>query len=200
MQCIEALVHLQQQSLIQREDCTYASDLLFDQLTILAKCLPILLLRVPQRLAAATKAFIVIKTCNRFWKGAWQSLALGAQQDLQVCNVLAQEKNHAAQQQPPDTASVHSAQVLERARQLQYSKAMNLLRSPGLARQSLEEIAETLQALHPQEGQLDLDQTLSPDEGGSLNASTVAFITGKWFSRQIRSSAKGTAVDQWGCD
>ena len=140
------------------------------------------------------------KNCNRFWKGAWQSLALGAQQDLQVCNVLAQEKNHAAQQQPPDTASVHSAQVLERARQLQYSKAMNLLRSPGLARQSLEEIAETLQALHPQEGQLDLDQTLSPDEGGSLNASTVAFITGKWFSRQIRSSAKGTAVDQWGCD
>ena len=38
---------------------------------------------------------------------------------------------------------------------------MNLLqlRSPGLARQSLEEIAETLQMLHPREPQLDLDQT-----------------------------------------
>ena len=29
VQCIKALVHLQQQSLIQREDCTYVSDLLF---------------------------------------------------------------------------------------------------------------------------------------------------------------------------
>ena len=44
MQCIKALVHLQQQFLIQREDGTYVSDLLFDQLTMLAKCLPILLL------------------------------------------------------------------------------------------------------------------------------------------------------------
>ena len=61
VQCIKALVHLQQQSLIQREDGTYVSDLLFDQLTMLAMCLPILLLRVPPRLAAATKASIVIK-------------------------------------------------------------------------------------------------------------------------------------------
>ena len=114
--------------------------------------------------------------------------------------MLAQAKNQTAQQQPPDTASVRSAQVLERARQLQYSKAMNLLRSPGLARQSLEEIVETLQALHPHEDQLDLDQQLPPDAEGSFNASTFDFITGKWFSRQIRSSSKGTAVDQWGWD
>ena len=91
------------QANLPREDWTYVSDLLFDQLTMLAKCLPILLLRVPPRLAAATKASIVIKNCNRFLKGAWQSLALGAQQDLQVCNVLAQAKNQTAQQQPGTT-------------------------------------------------------------------------------------------------
>ena len=34
----------------------------------------------------------------------------------------------------------------------------------GLARQSLEEIVETLQALHPQEDPLDLDQKLPVDE------------------------------------
>ena len=37
---------------------------------------------------------------------------------------------------------------------------------------------------------LDLDQQLPADDEGSFNASTFDFITGKWFSRQIRSSAK----------
>ena len=51
---------------------------------------------------------------------------------------------------------------------------MNLLRSSSLVRQSLDEIVETLQALHytayhPREDQLDLDQTLPPDEEGSFN-------------------------------
>ena len=75
---------------------------------------------------------------------------------------------------------------------------MNLLRSLGLERQSLKEIVETLQAQRPQEDPLDLDQKPPQDEEGTFNASTFAFIKGKWFSRQISSSAKGTAVDQWG--
>ena len=58
-------------------------------------------------------------------------------------------------------------------------------------RQSLEEIVKTLQALHLQDDQLDLDQQLPP-EGVLMHQ--------KWFSRQIRSSANGTAVDQWGWD
>ena len=77
---------------------------------------------------------------------------------------------------------------------------MNLLRSPGLARQSLEEIVDTLQVLHQKENQLDLDQQLPPDDEGSFYASRFDFITGKWFSRQISCSVKGTAVDQWGWD
>ena len=90
--------------------------------------------------------------------------------------------------------------MLERAHQLLYSKAMNLLRSLGLERQSLKEIVETLQAQRPQEDPLDLDQKPPQDEEGTFNASTFAFIKGKWFSRQISSSAKGTAVDQWSWD
>ena len=121
----------------------------------------------------------------------WRSLALGTQQDLQVCNVLAQAKHHIAQQQPPDTTLVCSAQVLEQVKQLQYWKAMNLLRLPGLACQLLKEIVDTLQALHQQEDKLDLDQHLAPEDEGSFNASpaTFDFIMGKWFSRQICSAA-----------
>ena len=49
-------------------------------------------------------------------------------------------------------------------------------------------------------GQLDLDQQLAPEDEGSFNVSTFDFITGKWFSSQICSSAEGIAVDQWGWD
>ena len=91
-------------------------------------------------------------------------------------------------------------QVLEKTRLLQYSKAMNLLRSPVLARQPLEVILQILQTIHPPEPAQDLTHACPPDEDGVFNSSTFDFITGAWFARQIRTSSRGTAVDQWGWD
>ena len=58
--------------------------------------LPILLLKFPSLLDAATQASLVIKNCNRFLKGAWQSLALRlskiSRSQPEVCNVMAQAK------------------------------------------------------------------------------------------------------------
>ena len=108
-------------------------------------------------------------------------------------------KNQAAQQQPPHSALVSSVHVLELAHQLQCSKAVKLLRSPGLELQLLEEILDTLQTLHPSKDQLYLDLSLLLMRM-VVNVSTFDFITGAWFSSQICSSAKGTAVDQWGWD
>ena len=73
---------------------------------------------------------------------------------------------------------------------------MNLLRCPGLARQPLEVILQILARLHPAESEQDLSQACPPDEDGAFNSSTFDFITGAWFARQIKTSSRGTAVDQ----
>ena len=200
VQCIKSLVNLQKQNMIQHDDGTYVPDPLFDKLTMLSKCLPILLLRVPPAVAPETKAAIITKNCERFLEGAWQGLALAAQQDLEVCNIFAQGKNAAERRPPPDSAQTRLQQVLEKTRLLQYSKAMNLLRSPGLARQPLDVILQILAGLHPAESEQDLSQARPPDEDGAFNSSTFDFITGAWFARQIKTSSRGTAVDQWGWD
>jgi hypothetical protein len=55
-----------------------------------------------------------------------------------------------------------------------------------------------LQALHPHEENSTLFQDQPP--GRPLSATTFDFITGDWLARQIKRSAAGTAVDQWGWD
>jgi hypothetical protein len=75
---------------------------------------------------------------------------------------------------------------------------MNLLRSPGLANQTLEDITAELQRLHPSEDKINMDEMRQP--GKPLTANNFEFITGTWFARQIRKSSAGTAVDQWGWD
>ena len=54
--------------------------------------------------------------------------------------------------------------------------------------------------LHPSEPEPDLSQARPPDEDAAFSSSTFDFITGAWFARQIRTSSRGTAVDQWGWD
>ena len=200
VQCIRALVHLQKQTMNQQEDGTYVPDPLFDKLTMLSKCLPILLLRVPSTVQREAKASIIIKNCQRFLNGAWRSLAITALQDLQASNILALGRNHVDRLQPPEVPTIRHEQALDKARQLLYSKAMNLLRSPGLARQPLDDILDTMQQLHPAEPVFATQELRPPDEDGVFTPSTFNFITGEWFARQIRASSKGTAVDQWGWD
>jgi len=91
VQCVKSLLNLQKQNLTQHADGAYVPDPLFDKLIMLSRCLPILLLRVPPAVEPETKAAIIIKNCERFLEGAWQGLALAAQQDLEVCNLFAEE-------------------------------------------------------------------------------------------------------------
>jgi hypothetical protein len=97
---------------------------------MVARCLPIFLLRVPSQAAQAdraTKAAIISRNCLRFLQGNWRSLAATSQQELEVCNARARNRHSDnARAQPPSTASKHD-QVLDHARKLHYSKAMNLL-------------------------------------------------------------------------
>ena len=75
VQCVKALVNLQRQHLYLQPDGSLAPDEMFDQLTMLARCLPILLLRVPPMVQRDAKAGFIVKNCHRFLTGAWRSLS-----------------------------------------------------------------------------------------------------------------------------
>ena len=89
--------------------------------------------------------------------------------------------------------------VLDQAAQAHkpnYSKAMNILQSPGLATDSPDVILQKLQDLHPAD-------PAAPVEIRSplvVPASEFKFIDGPWVRRQILRNKRGTAVDQWGWD
>ena len=75
---------------------------------------------------------------------------------------------------------------------------MTVLRSAGAATGDAATVFAQLQALHPHEENSNLFQDQPP--GRTLSATTFDFITGDWLARQIKRSAAGTAVDQWGWD
>ena len=82
-----------------------APDEMFDSLTILACWLPILLLRVPPLVQRDAKAGFIVRNCHRFLPGAWRSLTLAAQDDLQAANNQAISKSQVlAAEQPTDSA------------------------------------------------------------------------------------------------
>ena len=196
--CAQALTQLLQQQ-VQHDDAgTYIPDRLFDQLTMLTRCLPTLLLRVPPMADHDTKSSIVVRNCQRFLQGHWRSLATTAHEELTVCNILATRPRDQQSPTPPPTEASKHQHVLARARALHYSKAMNLLRSPGLATQSHEEVTAALASLHPSEPVIDMTTLSQP--GSPITLTSFNFIDGRWLTRLIRKSSAGTAVDQWGWD
>ena len=196
--CAKAITNLLQQQITRNDTGAYLPDPLFDQLTMLTRCLPTLLLRVPPQADRQTKGSIMIRNCQRFLQGQWRSLATTAHEELTVCNVLAARPRQEDSPQPPPTEASKHQHVLARARALHYSKAMNLLRSPGLATQSPEEVAAALTALHPPEPVIDMSTMQQP--GAPLTTDSYSFINGPWLARLIRKSSAGAAVDQWGWD
>ena len=100
-------------------------------------------------------------------------------QDLKVGNMLAEAKNSKLDgKQPPDTEDKRMDQVVSKARLLHYSKAMNLLRSPGLARLPVSEVVSKLQNLHPPETVIQIPEGCPQAE--NFSSSTFDFITGSW--------------------
>ena len=79
----------------------------------------------------------------------------------------------------------------EQARNLNYSRAMNILRSPGLATDPPATIVNQLHDLHPPET-VPL-KVVQPEF--IITVDDFQFIDTKWVTKQIRRSKRGTAVD-----
>ena len=86
-------------------------------------------------------------------------------------------------------------QVLTKVRLLQYRKAMNLLCSPGLARQPLEEVLAKLQDLHPPEPIVPNPPQCPPLD--HFTASTFDFITGRWLAAELNKYELLRLAQHW---
>ena len=68
-QCARALTNLLQQTEIQSENGRYETDPLYFLQTMVSKCLPAFLLRVPCHLSKAVSSDIIVKIALNSWKG-----------------------------------------------------------------------------------------------------------------------------------
>ena len=202
-QCVKALTNLLGQNEHQTSSGVYSPDSLYDKLTMMAQCLPILLLRATPFTSNAARTKLICRKCNLFLSGAWRLLTTEAARELADRPVPRPAPSPASlpeQQQPKAQVARQHQIVLERTRLLQYSRAMNLMRSPGLATDGHQSVQAQLQALHrhPPEETNGLFHDSPP--GRAVSATTFDFINGPWLAAQIRKSSSGTAVDQWGWD
>ena len=196
--CVCSITNLLSQTEERDASGAYISSTIHDQLLMLTRCLPILLLRVPRGATHATKIKIVQQNCNRFLQGNWQGLAVTAHRELThaAAEALARPPRRPAAGGPDPTRSHRFA--AEQARKLNLGKAMHILRSPGLATAAPAEILARLRDLHPPEAAV-VDQ--SPPPGPiQPGRGTFNFITGKWLRKLLSKARAGTAVDQWGWD
>ena len=199
VECVRAITNLLQQTEAQTDSGQYCPTDTYDQLQMVCRCLPILLLRVPAKASAADKIKRVRHNCSQFLRGQWRALVAAAEYDFEQANTKAsQYAQAAAQGQMPDASKKKVDTVLNMARKLQYSRAMHILRSPGCSTAPLEEILQQLEILHPDEEvdyeQVDQEDMPKPDKG------TFDFIDGPWLDKQIQKSKAGAALDQWGWD
>ena len=195
-QCVRALTNLLGQNEHINSSGEYVPDPLYDKLTMLVQCLPILLLRAVPFTSNAARTKLICRKCELFLSGSWRLLTTEAARELAACP--ASTSARLPGQPPTNQASQRHQTVLQKTRLLQYSRAMNLLRSPGLATDAPDEIHSQLQALHPAEDSSALFHDSPP--GRPVSAATFNFISGPWLATQIKKSASGTAVDQWGWD
>ena len=165
-------------------------------MTMLLRCAPILLLQ-QDFLHNQSCTTLVNKRCARFLLGEWQFLFQTALDDIQLHNeiLLHQSKKSTRTIKPKSNSKLYT-RVLQQARDLNYSRALNLLRSPGLSGDSPDEIYSKLQALHP----TDSAPLQQPIPEFSIPMSAFNFINGKLIGKMIRRAKRGTAVDQWGWD
>ena len=137
-----------------------------------------------------------MRNCSKFLKGHWSNLWNQAVKDQVGANERAQQA--ADQHQVPAGAMADKAtlaRAIDQARRGNASRAMALLRSPGLADGTQETVHEELQALHPDDS---WEVPAPPDQPPQQEL--FDFIDGPWVCKQVRGSARGVAVDMWGWD
>ena len=83
VQCVKALTNLLGQNEHLTLEGTYQPDPLYDQLTMMAQCLPILLLRLPKPFSQAAHTKLICRRCDLFLAGSWRLLTTEAARELQ---------------------------------------------------------------------------------------------------------------------
>ena len=129
VQCVKALTNLIKQTETRSDEGNILSNVQYDQLTMIARCLPILVLRVPSLATNNSKQQIIRHNCNLFLRGSWQSLASKAKRELDELNANLQTRADSSQSRPNSRRLPREQFILDRARSLQHSRAMKLLRS-----------------------------------------------------------------------
>ena len=108
-------------------------------------------------------------------RGEWQILYESTLKEQQMQN----EMN--ANRTPKPNISRKQERAHEQARYLNYSCAMNILRSSGPPSEPSDDLYRKLQQQHPPE-----EPQPVPQQEINVPLSEYSFITGKWVSKQIR--------------
>ena len=183
--CVRAITALQDQTQHQRADGTYESTELNDQLQMLARCLPILLLQVPRTFNVAGKVKIVKRNCAQFLRGEWRSLVVKAQRELQQAAKQVETRTPISENEQQERQRRIEV-AAEQTRKLNYSKAMNILRSAGLSKEDPAVVLQQLQDLHP--GEEPVFDDYGPPGAIQPSETTFDFIDGEWLERQLSKS------------
>jgi hypothetical protein len=157
---------------------------------MLIHILPTLLLRQDPQPYRGTFTQAVNRRCSQFRRGEWQHLYHAALQEQELHNNLAQHRTSKS------TTNKQQRIALEQARNLNYSRAMNILRSLAPSTDEPAVILNNLNSLHPADS-APLQQF---DPQFTVPLEAFSFINGKRLDTQIRRSKRGTAVDQWSWD
>ena len=99
-----------------------------------------------------------------------------------------------------DKLDVRHDRTLDQARKGNPSRAMNLLRSPGISRGSEASITSNLADLHPPEDFNTSGMGHPGNPSSHPRPETFDFVDGAWLNKQLKRSRKATAVDLFGWD
>ena len=114
-----------------------------------------------------------------------------AVRELTALNTSATSQKNLPQPSGCRSKFLKHEEVLRRARSLQYSRAMNLLRSPGLATEPGATIHEALRELHPQED-LITDDFATPREVPIPRRDDLRFY--RWICGSMGLGQQGNVV------
>jgi len=144
--CVKAVTHLLAQIENRKEGVFQPSDL-YDQLLMWIRCMPAILLRAKPGDSHSTIMHLIGRRCSSFLRGEWRTLHDSAVSEINLRNEIARNRQSSPPVQQP--IEVRHQKTLEHARNLNYSRAMTALRSPGIAAGPPEETLEKLKQLHP---------------------------------------------------
>ena len=194
--CVKETILLMQQILKIGDDGLYIRDEWYDRLIMTLKILPILILRINKRDSFSLRSKKICQRAKQFLTGKWQILMSNAVRESTKSNEYLAGLIEREGGRDHDSRRTRLRLALEYARKLHLSKAMGILSSAGLAKETPDEVEQMLKALHPSEPipGAALDQGPVP----TLEAKRFEFINGPWVDLQIRRSKSGTATDQFG--